>query len=63
MRNFSEGDKVVLTDSMKRTQVEPEKYESGVVVYVASWHVVGVKWNGTDKPVAMLADEIEKVAE
>lgn len=61
MNNFSEGDRVVLTESMKRTQVEPERYENGVVVYVASWHVVGVRWNGAEKPIAMLADEIEKV--
>ncbi len=59
MRNdFSVGDKVVLTESMKRTCDEPEKYESGVVTCVGSWGVVDVQWNGFDRPIGMLAYEI-----
>lgn len=60
MRDFKIGDKVVLTDAMKRIQVKPERFESGIVTYVGSWNVVYVKWNGTDKAIGMRAYEIEK---
>lgn len=57
-RDFSVGCKVVLTESMRRACVEPEKYETGTVTRVGAWNVYDVQWNGFDRPISMRADEI-----
>lgn len=57
--SFSLGDVVELTPSAKVANVEPGKYERGVVVDPSGvWNIYGVKWNGIDHPIGMRADEI-----
>ena len=52
------GCKVVLTDSMRRACVEPEKYKSGVVTRIGTWGIIDVQWNGFNRPISMRADEV-----
>ena len=58
MNSFTIGDKVVLTESYRAVNVEPEKYLSGTVTRIGSWNIVDVQWNGFDRPISMRADEI-----
>ena len=61
---FSNGDVVTLAPRAKAVNVEPEKYERGIVTDDSgSWNIYGVKWNGVDRPIGMRADEIELVKE
>ncbi len=61
--SFSVGDKVTLTDSARRVNVAPEKYQTGVVVRVGSWNIYDVQWNGFDRPIGMRGDEIQGMRE
>ena len=61
---FSNGDVVTLTPRAKAVNVEPEKYEQGIVTDDSgSWNIYEVKWNGIDHPIGMRADEIELIKE
>ena len=57
---YKVGDKVKLTDAMKKAAVEPEKYQEGIITTsnYGAWNVVEVKWNGIDHPICMRKDEI-----
>lgn len=57
------GDKVTLTARVMRAQLEPEKYETGIVTYIGSWKCVGVKFNGIDHEITVLSDELELIEE
>ena len=59
MKNtFSVGDKVTLTESMRRISTDPEKFRIGEVVRVGLWNVYDVQWNGVPYPIGMRGDEI-----
>ena len=58
--SFSVGDKVTLTESMRRVNVAPEKHGIGVVVRVGSWNIYEVQWEGFDRPIGMRGDEIQR---
>lgn len=58
-RSFSVGDKVTLTESAKRVEVSPERYQIGEVVRVGAYNVYDVLWNGYVNPIGMRGDEIE----
>ncbi len=62
-KSFSVGDKVTLTESARRQNVAPEKYQIGVITAVGSWNIDDVKWNGIDRPIGMRGDEIQGVQE
>ena len=55
---FVVGEKVVLSESMKKVVEEPEKYQIGIVQCVGSWNIVYVKWNGIDRAIGMRYGEI-----
>lgn len=62
--SFVAGDVVSLTPTARAVCVEPEKYVRGVITDDGgNWNVYGVKWNGIDHPIHMLANEIMKVKE
>jgi len=59
MKNtFSVGDKVTLTESMRRISTDPEKFRIGEVVRVGLWNIYNVQWNGVPYPIGMRGDEI-----
>ena len=59
MKNtFSVGDKVTLTESMRRISTDPEKFRIGEVVRVGLWNIYDVQWNGVPYPIGMRGDEI-----
>lgn len=59
MKNtFSVGDKVTLTESMRRISTDPEKFRIGEVVRVGLWNIYDVQWNGVPYPIGMRRDEI-----
>lgn len=61
---FSKGDVVTLTPRVKAVNVEPERYERGVVTDASGiWNIYDVKWNGVDHPIGMRADEIQLIKE
>ena len=61
---FSKGDVVTLTPRVKAVNVEPEKYERGIVTDDSGiWNIYDVKWNGIDHSIGMRADEIMLVKE
>lgn len=61
---FSKGDVVALAPRAKAVNVEPERYERGIVTDDSgSWNIYSVKWNGIDHPIAMRGDEIELIKE
>ena len=60
---FSKGDVVTLTPRVKAVNVEPERYERGVVTDDSgSWNIYDVKWSVIDHPIGMRADEIQRVS-
>lgn len=55
---FAVGDKVTLTESMRKAATEPYRYRLGTVTRIGSWNVYDVKWNGLPTPIGMRGDEI-----
>ena len=55
---FAVGDKVTLTESMRKAATEPYRYRLGTVTRIGSWNVYDVKWNGLPHPIGMRGDEI-----
>lgn len=55
---FKPGDKVTLTESMRRISTDPEKFRTGEVVRVGFWNIYDIQWNGVPHPIGMRGDEI-----
>ena len=61
---YQVGEKVTLTDEMKKVCVEPEKYQNGIITQgTGPWGIVEVLWNGYDHPIGMRTDEIKPADE
>lgn len=60
---FERGDKVTLTDAMKKAVRDPNRYRKGTVAGVGAYGVVEVLWGKKQYAVCMREDEIEKLSE
>ena len=56
---FNVGDKVELTDAMKKAAKKPEKYTSGTITEIGYWGVVSVKFENIGRPIMMRVDELK----
>lgn len=61
--NFFVGQKVTLTESMRRVSIDPSNTHFGVIVRVGSWNIYDVQWNGIDHPIGMRGDELAPITE
>ena len=58
--NLNVGDRVELTDSMKRAVSDPfYRTAKGTVTYVGSWNVCDVLWDGKEKAHMMRNNELQ----
>ena len=55
---FQKGDKVTLTDEMKKTVRDPNRYRMGTVAGVSAYGVVEVLWGKKQYAVCMREDEL-----
>ena len=55
---FTKGDKVTLTDAMKKSVRDPNRYRMGIVVGVGAYGVVEVLWGKKQYAVCMREDEL-----
>lgn len=55
---FERGDKVTLTDAMKKAVRDPNRYRVGTVAGVGAYGVVEVLWGKKQYAVCMREDEL-----
>lgn len=60
---FKVGDRVKLTAPMYHVSPIPKRLTKGTVVYVGSWKVCDVLFDGLDKPIMMRFAELELINE
>jgi len=58
---FERGDKVTLTDAMKKAVRDPNRYRMGIVAGVGAYGVVEVLWGKKQYAVCMREDELVKL--
>lgn len=55
---FERGDKVTLTDAMKKAVRDPNRYRMGIVAGVGAYGVVEVLWGKKQYAVCMREEEL-----